>query len=95
MRAKIARFYGFSHKEMESLTVKDFFDYTIAMEVLYSEEQLGKLEVEFAPHLKKEKRTETIRKHKTKIKSLVDRTEGRLATVEDLAKAFARMQQRG
>lgn len=63
--------------------------------MLLSEEQLNAMEVAFAPKVKAEKRKEIIQKYKTKIRTLIDRTQGKRATVEDLARAFARMRMNG
>lgn len=77
------------------MPIVQFREYSKAIDVLQSEEQLQKLEVEFAPHLKKEQRKELVRKHKGKVKSLVDRTSGKLGNIQSVANAFARMRMNG
>ena len=72
-----------------------FREYVKAIDVLSSEEQLSRLEVEFGPHLKKEHRKQLVSRHKRIVKSLVDRTGGKTANIQDVAKAFARMQMNG
>ena len=95
MKARVARFYGWNHDHIQELPVQAFYQYLRAIDVLTSEEQLRYLQVEFAPHIKPEKRKELVNELKARIKSSVDRTGGRLATVADLAKAFAGMIKNG
>ena len=95
MKARVARFYGWKPHEIENMPSVVFNRYSQAIEVLQSEEQLLRLEVMFAPNLKKEDRKNLVRRHKTKIRNNVDRSGGKLATPQDLAKAFARMQTDG
>jgi len=77
------------------MPVKLFREYSRAIDVLISEEQLRNIEVAFAPNLKKEDRKTLVRKYKTNISSLIDRAGGKLGTVQDVAKAFARMRMNG
>ena len=95
MKARASRFYGWTPSTIDNMPIKTFYEYLRAIDVLSSEEQLMKIEVEFAPHLKKEQRKDLVRKYKTKIRSLVDRTAGKLGSVQDVAKAFARMRMNG
>ena len=95
VKARTARFYGWTNEHIDNLPLPVFHEYAKAIDVLASEEQLVSLEAQFAPHLKDAGRKDLVRKHKAKIRSGVDRTQGKLATVESLAKAFARMQMNG
>lgn len=95
MKARASRFYGWTPDVIDNMPIVTFKQYFKAIDVLSSEEQLLKIEAEFAPHLKKDQRKELVRKYKTRIKSLVDRTGGKLGSIQDVAKAFARMRMNG
>lgn len=53
MRAKVARFYGWSHSEIKSMPFKTFFDYHRCIEKLEAHEINNQLRVEIFPQLKK------------------------------------------
>ena len=91
MKAKVARFYGWAASEIELMPFSLFYDYYRAIEVVNSEEMLEGIEIAVSPHLKQEKFREVIKNKQRKIKMLMDATEGRQASIEDVAKAFARM----
>ena len=95
MRAKIARFYGWTDDEISKLPVKTFYEYIKAIDVLESEEQLKKIQVSLAPNIKDSTRKEMIAAYKRNVKSSVDRNDGRTATIQDVANAFARMRLNG
>ena len=95
MKAKVARYYGWSAWHLENLPFALFMEYYKAIDVLTSEEQLLAIQVAVSPKLKREKWKELVSKHQRTIKSGVDRTEGRPANIQDVAKAFARMKMNG
>lgn len=95
MKARVCRFYGWTPDVVNNLPLKEFNSYSLAIDVLSSEEQLTDLQTHFSTHLKKEKRKELVDRLRHKIRSGIDRTGGKLATVQDLAKAFARMKMNG
>jgi len=77
------------------MTAAVFNEYYLAIDVLSSEEQLFTFEAHFAPHMKKEDRKNTVGRHKSRIRNLVNRTKGKLGSIQDVAKAFARMRMNG
>ncbi len=70
--------------------------YLISIDVLQSEEQLLSIEASVLPHMTKvEERKEILQKHKRTRKTLVDWTQGKLSTIQDVAKALAGMMKSG
>lgn len=95
MKAKVAYTYGWTDREMLSMPYKTFLEYWRAIKSLESEEQLLAFEAHSVVNLERAKRKEVIGRYRRNISSIIDKSGGRLATVQDLAKAFARMQMNG
>lgn len=53
------------------------------------------MEVAFIPNLKKEKRRESVSRYRKIINGLINRSDGKVTTIQDVAKAFARMKMNG
>jgi hypothetical protein len=70
-------------------------EYYRAIDVITSEEQLSAIQVAIAPNLKHEKFKEVVRDYQRTIKRGVDRTDGKTASIQDVAKAFAGMMNNG
>ena len=95
MKAKSARFYGWSAVQIEDMPQALFMEYYRAISVLTSEEQLLEMQIAVSPDLKKEKWKALVQQHRLTIRNGVDRHDGKTASMEDVAKAFARMRLNG
>lgn len=91
MKAKVANFYGWTNDEINNLPISIFNDYFISITPIIAEQQLMAFEANTFPHIKKEQRRNAIGKYKRMLSMYVDKTGGKLATIKDVAKAFARM----
>ena len=95
MKAKLAYTYGWTDGEIESLPYRDLMQYWMAITVIEAERQLLNIEVACAPMMDKEPRKNLIRSYKQKCRMLIDTTDKKLASIKDVAKAFARMKMNG
>jgi hypothetical protein len=95
MKAKVAYTYGWTDAYIESMPHPVFLDYWKAITPIEAEEQLRGFEICSVPHMKKPDRKELVGKYRRLMKSMIDRSGGKLASVKDLAKAFARMRMDG
>lgn len=66
-------------------------EYWLAINIIEAEDQLKNIETACAPMLDKSKRKDMIQNYKSRIKRGIKRTDGRLASIQDVAKAFAGM----
>ncbi len=87
--------YGWGDRDIENMPYRSLMQYWLAINVIESEQQLMAIEAACAPMLDKSKRKEMIRGYRTKIRSGVNKSDGKTATIQDVAKAFARMQANG
>jgi hypothetical protein len=53
MRARVARFYGWSHSEIKSMSFSIFFEYYQCIEKLEAHEMNNEIRIEVFPQLKK------------------------------------------
>ena len=95
MKAKVAYTYGWNDEDIDNMPYRSLMQYWLAINVLEAEEQLRQVEVACAPMLDKGKRKNLIQSYKAKIRSGIKRTDGRLASIQDVAKALAGMMKRG
>jgi hypothetical protein len=95
MKAKMAYTYGWTDRDIQSMPYKTFLEYWLAIKAIESEEQMLEFEANCFSKLEKSKRKEVIGRYRRNVSSVIDRTDGKLATVKDLAKAFARMKMNG
>jgi hypothetical protein len=90
MMAKTAYTYGWTHDEMRGMSYPIFLDYWLAITAIESENQLMNVESACSPKKKKSVREKLINRYRRVKSSLINKTGGKLATVQDVAKAFAR-----
>ena len=69
MRARLARFYGWSDSEISELTYTDFIRYHKVMKNIKAEENLNDMSIFSYPHMKKSQAREFFKKVKRMIKS--------------------------
>jgi hypothetical protein len=67
-----------------------FLDYWLAITAIEAENQLMNVEAACSPNMKKQSREKMINRYRRMKSSLINKTGGKLATVQDVAKAFAR-----
>lgn len=92
MKAKVAYTYGWSDEQMTRMKYDTFLDYWIAITVIESEAQLLNIEAACAHIVKKSAREKMISRYRRGTRNSISKTTGRLGTIQDVAKAFARMQ---
>lgn len=97
MKAKVARTYGWSEKDMESLSIKKFYEYWLCIPALESQSTLNMIQASQYPHLKdRSARTKVFNKLSKVIKSVVKNpNDGKTATFGNLMKSISRMSGNG
>lgn len=90
MRAKMARFYGWTDREISKLSLPKFMDYWIAITPLEANEAMLASKVSAYPHMEKMKRIKFFQELKRSAKIYIKRPRGKLKTVAIRAKDAAR-----
>ena len=95
MKAKVAYTYGWTDKYIDSLEFRVFLDYYKSITPIEAEAQLRGFEVAIVPNLDKKTRRELVRNYKKMMAESVERPTKKLGSIQDVAKAFARMRMNG
>lgn len=95
MKAKVAYTYGWTDAEINVMPYPVFLEYWRAITPIEAGVQLLNIESASIGMADSKDRKKLIQHYRSEIKSSIDRSEGRLGTVQDLANAFARMRMNG
>jgi len=97
MKAKVCQTYGWSEKDMESLSIKKFYEYWLCIPALEAQATLGMIQASQYPHLKdKSARTKVFNKLMKVIKGTVKNpNDGKTATFGNLMKSISRISGNG
>jgi hypothetical protein len=85
MKAKCARFYGWSYNEIESMPFSLFLEYTKCIDLISSEETLKGYKVSIFPNLKKQAQEKVWKEEADKIKNGIDSRRNKNISLKDIA----------
>ncbi len=90
MKAKVARFYGFSDSEIRNMLYSDFQDYVRAIPILKAEESLSEIMIVSYPHSKKEFQQKVHKQLHRQANPDVWENKKKVLTLEDVARMIGR-----
>lgn len=83
MKARVARFYGWSDREINSMEAKEFWKYFNCISSIKSAELLDSFTVSSYPNLKQSKRQQVYESVKRNISSIIEVKAKKLANFDD------------
>lgn len=83
MKAKVARTYGWTDKEISSMPAKVFNQYWIAITPIEADEMIRGMKVAVYPHLKASNAKKLFNEVKRQVKQYINFSDGKLSNYED------------